>query len=551
MRRRRETPMTVYSKVVIFTGGLKEDISQLEMEPGELIGGFNYQEEDGTVHGYQSIAGYERYDGTALASSVEATSEDDVDREDRRTAITEVPGAGPVTGVHIFDTEVYALRQDTISTTEDRMYMATSSGWTGITSADTITTGDSYEFINGRFDYLSGLQREPIFIMVNGVNAPMYYNGTSLVTITHANLPTTIFPNTLIEFKNRLFLGYPDGRVIFSAVGDPTDFDPVSGAGEIYYESPVSAFKVTPGDALAVFSDESINVVQALADVDSVNTGNELVSLYKFNSQTFSKRSGAIANTVDRILGTVIFMDDRGITSLTAADSFGDFDAKSISKSVQNGLLLKKSQITCSVIKRDVNQYRLFFDDGTGYIFTFNIDKEIKGITALRYDIPVMSASEGKAADGDDFIVFASTSGYVYLMDSGTSFDGNLISTKLETAFYPYIYPSRWKRFHKIILETTANSGLTFLGRAEFNYKSSFMPRNNQDTFEGEEVGGIWGADNWGEFIYSSTAISTPTLYVTGVGNNMNMTIVTSNKYTQPHTIQSAVVDYTILERMA
>jgi len=77
------------------------------------------------------------------------------------------------------------------------------------------------------------------------------------------------------------------------------------------------------------------------------------------------------------------------------------------------------------------------------------------------------------------------------------------------------------------------------------------MPRNNQDTFDGEEVGGIWGLDRWNEFIYSSTSISTPTLYTTGVGNNMNITIVTSNKYTQPHTIQSAVVDYSTLERMA
>ena len=59
------------SLVVIMTGGVKEDVSQLELTAGELLQGENYQEIDGAYHGYASVPGYERYDGTALTSTVD------------------------------------------------------------------------------------------------------------------------------------------------------------------------------------------------------------------------------------------------------------------------------------------------------------------------------------------------------------------------------------------------------------------------------------------------------------------------------------------------
>jgi hypothetical protein len=551
MRRQPPRPIPVQNEVIIFTGGLKQDIPQLQLKSGELLSGFNYQEEDGNTFGYRSISGYERYDGTALASSVDGNAEDDTDREARRTAITEVPGQGNVQGVHIYETEVFAVREDTTDPTRAYFYKATGSGWsTAISSVDRIETDGSYQFCNSRFDLLTGFQREPIFIFTNGVNYPMYYNGTSFVTISGGDLPTDVFPKYCVEFNNRLFLGYEDGRVFFSAVGDPTDFDGVNGAGEIYYESPITGFVVTPGDALAIFCEDNIHTLQSLSTVEADSSG-VLESIYKFQSKVFSNRSGSLPYTQERVLGKIIYMDDRGVTSLSQSDVFGDFDMASVSKNVQGALLSRKNLTTCSVVNREKNQYRLFFSDSTGYIFTWNIEKKIKGVTQIKYNNPVLTVSEGKDDNGDDFIVFSSNNGYVYLMDSGTSFDGEVITTRLSTSFYSYRSPSNWKRFHKILLETTAGKDLRIAGRANFNYKNPFMPRTDGETFEGEDAGGIWGTDKWGEFVYSSTVIQTPTLYLTGVGNNMSITISTSDKYSSPHIIQSAVVDYSILERVA
>lgn len=542
MRRPMPKMPPVRNKTIIFTGGVKEDISQLEMKAGELISGYNYEENDGVSHGYTSIDGYERYDGSPLASSIDGNPEDDVAREARRTAILEIPGSGSVEAAHIYDTDVYPVRNGL-------MYKSTVSGWSA--SIGSLTPGGSYTFINAAFSLLPTLQRVEVFFLVNGVDYPQYYNGTTLVPINHVNLPTTVFPTRIIEFKGRLFLGYEDGRVYFSAIEDPTDFDPVNGAGVFEMGQMINNLIVTPGDSLAVFCENKIIIITSIYDGTSGAAGNDTLSTYKFRTDEFSKRSGAIPFTAKRILGQIIYMDDRGLSSMETSDVFGDFSAKSISKNVQSSLLLKKNLVTVAGVDRAKNQYRLYFNNGTGYIVTFDMEKKVRGITNVVLPNPVKTFSEGADVDGDDFRVFTSNTGYLYKMDSGTSFDGAEISTKMTTAFFSYNSPSNWKKYHKITLETTSSALLEIKGKTEFNYRSNFVPKVQEDEFETGDIGGTWGIDYYSDFVYGSAEVQTPTLYVQGVGNNMSITIVTSNKYAKSHTIHSAIIDYSIIARMA
>jgi hypothetical protein len=71
MRRRTDIafPRT-NSKTVVFTGGVNEGITNLELGPGDLFQCYNYEEIDGAFHGYSSVEGYERYDGQDAPSSV-------------------------------------------------------------------------------------------------------------------------------------------------------------------------------------------------------------------------------------------------------------------------------------------------------------------------------------------------------------------------------------------------------------------------------------------------------------------------------------------------
>ncbi|MBV5342768.1 hypothetical protein JZU68_03835, partial [bacterium] len=141
--------------------------------------------------------------------------------------------------------------------------------------------------------------------------------------------------------------------------------------------------------------------------------------------------------------------------------------------------------------------------------------------------------------------VFGSTDGKVYRMDSGTSFDGLEINTKLNTSFDSYQSPTIRKRFRKLSLELKAGRDLEIRGGLSFDYGSPETPRTNQEGFITESTGGIWGTDRWGLFSYGSPATQNPTLYSSGYGKNMSLSISTKDKYKEPHILNAVIVEYT------
>ena len=97
MARSKRTPMkTTRTKIHILTGGIKEDVAQVEMRGGELIDGVNYQEVDGLYHGYISIPVYERADGTGLASAVGIDVLADYGLDKHTSLLIECDNATPV-----------------------------------------------------------------------------------------------------------------------------------------------------------------------------------------------------------------------------------------------------------------------------------------------------------------------------------------------------------------------------------------------------------------------------------------------------------------------
>lgn len=485
-----------------------------------------------------------------------AFSVDDSAREVARSLIQEVPGTGPIAMVGILDTSVFTVRNK--GATNAWIYSDSNLGWaerpaTSTGGEELLANGD-YEYINARFDLFTGHQREEVSFFVNGVNSPMYYDGIEYTPIVTTHLPDIetpkIHPTHLADYKNRLWLAYPDGRLWYSAVGDPMNFDPVSNAGVIYMEDEITALQHAPGDVMIVFCKNSIQVIKSLADVSKENTSAELQSLYKFKNESFSNRSGAIAHTPDRVLGDVLYLDDRGLTTMTTTEEFGDFKAASLSKNIQRTLLAKKNLVTDSVVVRDYNQYRLFFNDKDGLIFTFNEKKEVKGVTKIQYKNSVECVTEGEDKDGNLLLLFGSSNGFVYKMDSGTSFDGEEIETRINTSFHTYRTPTNWKNFKKIILETQAEKGLTFYGRPEYNYANAQIPRSSLGSYIAVGVGGVWGYDAWGLFAYGAGGISSHTLYIEGYGVNMSMAISTFDKYSEQHVLNNMIVEYSQNSRM-
>jgi len=501
---------------------------------------------------------------------------DDVAREARRDATTAVgwdgaaqQGAGDVFAVTYLQEKLYGVRNR--STIDTRIWESSLTGvWTAVDDRDAtghpeLLIGGDYRFARGSFSHFDDwsdpadklytgedFRYEDIKFLTTSNTPPIWIRDGLFAYITNTNLPDNYDsgnPDKLIEnaicaasFKDRLFLGYPSGRVLYSAPGNPLDFDVVNGAGDFYMEDPITNFVVSLGDSMTVFCTNSTYIIQTAADA-GISSQSEF--FYKFYNEQFSNRSGAIAKTANRILGRIIFMDDRGMTAIDATEAFGDFDAGALSKNVQVTLAQKQNLITCHVIHRAKNQYRLFFSDGTGLIWTFNEEQKIKGITAMDAGITVLCTDESEDSNGDVQIFFGSSDGYVYKMDSGTSFNGDAIKTRFSTAFYSYSTPSIRKRFRKITLEGRASRGVIFYGKLEFDYRASTTPKGVTEEASSLGIGGIYGLDAYGSFTYGTTEVQNPILRDDGYGKNMSLVMITENKYTEPFVLNSMIVDYT------
>ena len=415
------------------------------------------------------------------------------------------------------------------------------------TSIYTINKDGKYKFLEGSFDLFTGLQRDKVLFFANGVSYPCYINSSKVIPIVHPDLPdnntTGIYASAIAEFKNRLWLGYPDGRLTFSNVGDPVDFDSTTFSGTIYLEDEILDLVVGKGDSLFVFCRNSIQVIKALS---TSTADTQTIVDYLFSNTTLIDSTEIKEGTAVRLFDDIIYVDNRGLTSISATDAFGDFATKGYSKSIQRTLSAKFNNIVGGIVNREYNQYRLFFSDGTGMIFTFDMRSIansmttiVKGATFFKYLEDVSFVSEG---------IFGCTNGFVYLIDSGTSFNGDNIGCSLSTSFYSYNSPGILKYFKEVFFEGLIPYGIDFTIKPSFDYKDTGYtpPTNEEDLMVMGGLGGVYGEGSYGTIRYGSSENQTSVFYISGYGSNLSFNIESANKYIVPHLFSSIIVQYSI-----
>lgn len=609
MKRNQVSMPSLQTEVVLMDGGLNENVSSLEMKPGELISCKNYYITEGSTGGYVSLSGYERYDGQQLASTEAVVDGDDTDREAIRAAITDVPGVGSILGLHMFKGKLYAFRNK-VGGLEAGMYVEDAlAGWTEIdlgrevnfTSGgvyeikvgDTITGATSsatavitkvlltsgtwaggdaagklllstqigdfqsenlnvganlnvatiasnssvivlapsgkYSFINYNF---SGSAVGEAMFFTNGVGQAAYYDGSLFFQITTGM--TTDTPVFIAAHGDRLWLTFSGGSLQCSTVGDPTDW--VTGPEEFGVGYEITALEGSVGDTLIIFGVDHIKILEGSDSTTWV-------------LKNFSDTVGAYSYTVKKLFDTLIFMSNMGVTTLSAAQEFGDFSSNSISEKIKKTLFKYKSLITCAEVFRALNQYRLFFSNGKCLIFSF-FNKKLRGVTLAQYPNAVLISTEGSDTNGNPLNFFGSSTAFAYKADSGTSFDGAAITYSFSTAYYHYKQPRYWKRFTRITFEISATDAITFSIRPYFDYAGTGYAKAATRSFDVSAGGALWGEGEWGEMIWAGSDTTNRIFYDTlGVGGNMSLEVQFTSKYARQHTFQNFITDYIILGR--
>lgn len=581
-------------KTIIFTGGINESLSNLEMKAGECFDLVNYEEISGEFHGYRSVMGYERIDGTTVniedpnnpgefidvsyPSDVPIVFNDpddltditDTARESRRSAIVTptLTGGGYLKGSFDFHGEEFVIAYENANG-DHLLFRRTDNGGTGweeIVSFPTITEGSgvdagiNYHIAIGRFELYplvtdSATPNTDVAILCNGVSpAIIVYqkdDGTfACVSLVESNgpeyegsdfLPVSDYPLRSVVYNQRLHIAYPYGTLFVSHVGDPFQFNSaVKSAGVWWLGSDVTDFVVGPS-SLAVFMEEGIDIIRP-ADPDLVTGFDEV-------KETFSPTSGAKPFSAQRILGRILFCDDRGITSLEATDRYGDFNAVNMSKRIMKTYERYKDIIAGTAVDRDKNQYIVYFTNGQGITLTvepnYRGDFTVRGTTRFNLGLNINTVwgvrkeSERLLTSRDD----------AYLRKQhkdAQSFDGEVISSKFTSAFHSYGSPTNWKTFQRVLFELSATKGQFFSFRPIFNYQRIDTPKANIYTTDPTPASGIWGEGDWGEFVWGGTgAVNQEYLYMMGIGFNMSLQFSCSSKYHNPHVVHNAIVLYT------
>jgi hypothetical protein len=586
----------VRTRTLKLTGGLNTEIASMEKPPGELSVCINYMDAPGAYSGYQSFNGYERYDGQTLASTIaretyaeyaggpdyvlndrvyvdesgtlevfyciqaagsgsnapdsttpgdntwwkyegESTAVDeytDRKREAQRALIAAVTGSGAIRGIHIFKNDVYAWR-DNAGATAMELYKSTTGGWSNITTTGMTVAGGSIRAANGRFASYNA-NADHMF-WVDGVTEGVHvYDGTTYSQITHTNLPS-LPPVNIGIWENRLFLVYATGAIFFSQVGKPDNFDSSTGyAGEIDLGEPVTDLIPAAGK-LIIFTRSKIKVLHYGSTTDQ----------FIFKLDDFSNDIGAISETVQALYEQVYFSDDRGPNLLATSAETGGFSAMNIGEKVETEYQSNKANITGSAVDIVNRRYFIFYTSGTasnGLVFTINKGR-LKGIGRFQLDDKATVVAHGITDAGTPMILFGNDDGMVYLMESGTSFDGDDILTRFITSYFHYGSPRHWKHFLRLHFEIDCGSQMPFTTGVLFDYGSPLLAETSNQSQNVSGGSSTWGGGVvWGNFTWGAGVLGRGISYIHGYGSNMAVLVQTETKYFDQHTVHNLTTDY-------
>jgi hypothetical protein len=390
-----------------------------------------------------------------------------------RDLISPVPGSGSILGVHQYNGNVYAIRNNAGGTAAV-MYKDSGGGWVAVALGRelTFTSGGTYEIAEG--DTITGATSAATAVITRvALSSGSWAGGDAAGTIVFAsqtgtfqaenlnvgaNLNVasiagnssaiTLLPNGRFEFENHNFGGQLGTLRMYGCDGvnrgfefDGTVFVPIntgmdtdtptyirihkqqlffafesslqhSGIGAPYEWEPIfGADEIACGDTITgMLKLPGSENGGAMA----VYTKNRTAILYGNDSDNFdltvlNEEAGSTPYTMQYVRSGIT-LDSNGITVLNSTQKFGNFQNSVISDRITPYLADKLTNAIASCICRKKNQYRLFFSNGEAVYITYSGDK-ILGMTTMFFPNPITCISSMEGANGLEQIYFGSTNG--------------------------------------------------------------------------------------------------------------------------------------------
>jgi len=454
-----------------------------------------------------------------------------------RADIQKVPGSGRVLGVWMYNDVKYAFRNN-VGGTAALMYKATSTGWQLVTTP-VLAAGGHYEFVNANFGGTAALKK---MFGCDGANKAFMFDGTTFTQITTGMALDT--PNHIEVHRNMLFLAFK-ASLQHSAVGDPTSWSVVVGAGEIALGDNINSIKsyttgttggvATGNSALLIHTNSSTQILYGSQPSD-------------FSLGPASTVQGGVENSV-QLLDQPYFMSDLGVVNLTTTQAFGNFQQSSLSQQMQPFITQEKSRIVSSCIVRNKSQYRLFFNDGFGLYLSF-INGKIIGLMPVNYGIQAACVCSLKSNNNDELMFFGDDQGMVYQMDKGPNFDGASINGYLFLAFTNFRSPRFKKKWRRGTLEMNGQGYFEYSVAYDLAWGSVDIAATPGQTLTAGMKSSLWDQFIWDQFFWDGRSEGPTVFGLDGSGENIGLRIVSEGDSFTPFTVASCTIHYTVRRQL-
>ena len=449
-----------------FRGGLISNLSPLQhgtnaVGSATILQNFEANKEGG----YSKIRGFEKY------------------------STTTVPGSGSILALKVISSgRVVAARKN--GSNQTQYYYSTGSSWTSMATSVGTNGGKAR-------NVLYNLDGDDKVIFVDGTNYPAIYNtsGNTTTFMTSSNSTDVLGAENVAVFKNTAF--YSKGNnIYFTAPFTVDDFNVANGSGSINVANDVTGLAVFR-DQLIIFTSDTIKRLTGSSSAD-------------FTVSPITDRIGCInGDTIQEVGGDVMYLAPDGIRLLSATDRIGDFALDVASNQIQKDATIFLSQTSsfCSVLFKEKAQYRIFAyvqseqdDAAKGLIATKFISQGAAGIAWSTTKGIKAFVADSRYTGTAETIAFANEDGYVYVMDTGSDFDGAAIEAIYESPFMPISDPQVRKTFYKMTLyaEPTGSMSLDLNLKYDFASASNtkvVQPATQQISSTGASVF-LFGASN-------------------------------------------------------
>ena len=378
------------------------------------------------------------------------------------------------------------------------------------------------------------------------------------------------YPAYIQAHQSHLFVGYTGGSIIWSALGDPTNFSAIVGAGAAAF--PNIGTQLTGLESgymrrLWIFGSDSVHYIEGS-------------SAATFVRRTLTAEFGAAADTIQH--GTTpIFFSNTGMLQVASGEGVnaGTILLSRALRPYIQSLSRKGVRPTTSMLLRDKDQYRVYFDDGTAIVGALVLRGKrgfVWEFSTLRYSRSVFVASNtsaprdeagqyladraliafgrederGVPVDGDK------SDGFVYIdstpPEGGAApqtFDGNAIHAAMQLGLQLLRQPTIIKKFNRAIIQGAGDADFEIgLGFGVGNEASGTirdtpivstkltLPRRNtdwSDRFSGniprfDEAG--WNEGPWSEAESSANESESVAIPGKGVGFDIVLTTKVSSE---------------------